>query len=86
MANTKTAIKNMRKSARRTEQNRAAKSKLRTLGRKLADVEGEESAEEKKAAAILYVAALDKAVKNNVIHANAAQRRKARCSKHIFAS
>lgn len=85
MANTKTAIKNMRKTERRTEQNRAAKSRLRTLARNLAKVEAEGSAEEKKAAAMKFVSALDKAAKTDIIHANLAQRQKARCSKYLFA-
>lgn len=86
MANTKTAIKNMRKTARRTEQNRGAKSRLKTLGRNLAQLEADGSAEDKKAAASRYISALDKAAKTDVIHRNVAQRHKARCSKYIFAS
>jgi small subunit ribosomal protein S20 len=86
MANTKSAIKNARKTERRTLQNRAAKSRLRTLARNLQKVEAEGSAEEKKAAAIKYVSALDKAAKTDVIHRNVAQRHKASCSKYIFAS
>jgi len=85
MANTKTAIKNMRKTERRTEQNRATKSRLRTLARNLKKLEADGSAEEKKAAAINYVSALDKAAKTDVIHRNLAQRQKAACSKYIFA-
>jgi small subunit ribosomal protein S20 len=86
MANTKTAIKNMRKTERRTQQNRAAKSRLRTLARNLERLEGEGSAEDKKAAAIRYISALDKAAKTDIIHGNVAQRQKARYSKYIFAS
>lgn len=86
MANTKTAIKNMRKTARRTVENRAIKSRLRTLRRNLTSVEETGSAEEKKAAAVNYVSALDKAAKTRVIHHNVAHRQKARCSKFIFTS
>lgn len=86
MANTKTAIKNMRKTERRTQQNRAIKSRLRTLHRNLLALGAEGSAEEKKAAASRYVSALDKAAKTDVIHRNVAQRQKAKCSKFIFAS
>lgn len=86
MANTKTAIKNMRKTETRTLQNRSAKSRLRTLARALAKLEAEGSAEDKKAAASRYISALDKAAKTKIIHRNVAQRQKARCSKFIFAS
>lgn len=84
MANTKTAIKNMRKTERRTQQNRATKSRIRTLARNLRSLEAEGSAEDKKAAAIKYVSALDKAAKTDVIHRNVAQRQKAACSKYLF--
>jgi small subunit ribosomal protein S20 len=86
MANTKTAIKNMRKTARRTVENRAIKSRLKTLRRTLTAAETAGSADEKKAAAINYVSALDRAAKTQVIHHNVAQRQKARCSKFIFAA
>lgn len=86
MANTKTAIKNMRKTERRTHQNRAAKSRLRTLARNLEKLEAKGSAEEKKAAASVYISALDKAAKTDIIHRNEAQRHKKRCSKYVFAS
>lgn len=86
MANTKSAIKNMRKTARQTQQNRAIKSRLKTFARNLSKAVAEGSAEEQKAAAINYVSALDKAAKTDVIHRNVAQRRKAACSKYLFNS
>jgi small subunit ribosomal protein S20 len=86
MANTKSALKNMRKAEGRTLRNRTTKSRIRTLARNLASLEAEGSAEAKKAAAINYISALDKAVKSGVIHHNAANRHKAACSKYIFAS
>lgn len=87
MANTKTAIKNMRKTERRTIENRAIKSRLRTLQRNLAKLEREDgSAEEKKAAASVFISALDKAAKTDVIHRNFAERHKSKCSKYVFAS
>lgn len=87
MANTKSAIKNMRKAERRTLQNRAIKSRLRTLARSLLRLEAEDgSAEEKKATAIRYVSALDKAAKSGTVHKNFARRHKARYSKYIFSA
>lgn len=87
MANTKTAIKNMRKTERRTVRNRAAKSRLKTLARNLAKLELENaSADEKKAAAVRYISALDKAAKTKIIHRNVADRQKSKWSKYTFAS
>jgi len=75
----------MRKAESRTLHNRATKSRLRTLARTLARLEAQEgSAEEKKATAIRYVSALDKAAKSGIVHRNFAQRHKARYSKYIF--
>lgn len=86
MANTKSAIKNMRKAEGRAARNRTIKSRIRTLARTLVSLEAEGSVEAKKAAAIKYISALDKAVKTDVIHHNVAKRHKSSCSKYIFAS
>ncbi|MCD8483470.1 MAG: 30S ribosomal protein S20 [Verrucomicrobia bacterium] len=63
MANLKSSQKDIRRIARRTERNRAAKSRLKTLRKKVvANPTPENKAE--------YMSALDKAVKNRVIHPN----------------
>ena len=85
MANTKSAIKNHRKTVTRTQRNRATKSRLKTLSKNLSKVATGEDADVTKAAAITYVSALDKAAKKNVISKNSASRLKARCSKYIVA-
>lgn len=85
MANTRSAEKNIRKTAKRTLANNAQKSKLRTLRKKvLAAVESGD-----KAAAVaslsIFTSASDKAAKSKVIHANAASRAKSRLSLKIAA-
>ena len=85
MANTKSAIKAARKSARFTLRNQGVKTRLKTLRKKLdaAIKAGEGGAT--KAAAAEYTSAMDKAVKSGVVHKNAASRAKARAAKHSFA-
>ena len=85
MANTKSAIKNVRKTVRQTERNKRIKSRLKTLARKYKEIDAATAPEDKKAAAIQYVSALDKAAKSKIIHSNFAERRKSLCSSHIFA-
>ncbi|MFZ9682214.1 MAG: 30S ribosomal protein S20 [Cephaloticoccus sp.] len=83
MANTKSAIKAQRKTVRQTDRNKATKTRLKTLHKKLlAAVQGGDSAAT-KAAASSYVSAMDKAVKSGVVHKNAASRAKARAAKHL---
>jgi len=85
MANTRSAEKNIRKTAKRTLANNAQKSKLRTLRKKvLAAVEsGDKAAAE--ASLSIFTSASDKAAKSKVIHANAASRAKSRLSLKIAA-
>lgn len=85
MANTKSAIKAARKSQRFAVRNKAVKTRLKTLAKKLQKAAAEGKAEVTKAVAIQFISALDKAAKSNVIHRNAAARQKAHCSKFVFA-
>jgi len=82
MANTKSAQKNIRKSAKRTEANRQIRSRLKTLAKGVDSAS--EDPEKAKAASIEFVSALDKAAKSGVIHTNAARRRKSLVAKYIF--
>jgi len=82
MANTKSAIKNARKSEARAARNKTVKSHLKTLAKKLLKAAGQPA--EAKALAIAYSSALDKATKSNVISKNAAARQKSHASKFIF--
>ncbi len=85
MANTKSAIKAARKTQRLTVRNEAAKTRLKTLHKKLdAAIKGGK-ADEAKAAAAAYVSAMDKATKSGVVHKNAAARAKSKTAKLSFA-
>jgi small subunit ribosomal protein S20 len=85
MANTKSAIKNIRKTAGQTERNRRIKTRLKTLNKKIQAAVESGDKEMAKTEAIAFVSALDKAAKTKIIHANAARRLKSSCAKHIFA-
>ena len=80
MANLKSSQKDVRRTTRRTARNVAVKSRLKTMSKKVTELAGKNSPE-LKAAARAYVAALDKAVKTNLIHANKAARHKAQVAK-----
>jgi len=82
MANTKSAQKNIRKSATRTEANRQVRSRLKTLAKGVETSSGDP--EKAKSAAIELVSALDKAAKTGIIHENVARRHKSSVAKHIF--
>lgn len=84
MANTKSAIKNNRKTIARTLHNRSRKTRIKTLAKKVAALAADGSDKEAlKNAAILYVSAMDKAAKTNLVHANKASRAKASVAKYI---
>lgn len=86
MANTKSAIKHVRKTERRSEHNRGIKTRLKTLSRKVKGAEASGNKEEAKKTAVEFVSALDKAAKSGIIHANVARRHKASCAHLIFGS
>lgn len=80
MANTKSALKYIRKTEGRTLRNRQVKSRLKTLAKK---VETSVAAGDKDAIIVatrLYISALDKAAKTGLVHANKIARHKARCA------
>ncbi|MDR2436036.1 MAG: 30S ribosomal protein S20 [Puniceicoccales bacterium] len=83
MANKKAARKSMAQAVFRTARNKAVRSKLKTLSRKVSAFAGAGS-DGVKNVAIDYVSELDKAVKKGVIHRNAANRKKGLLSKVIF--
>jgi len=80
MANTKSALKRIRQTKTRTARNKAAKSRLRTLRKKvLSTVEsGEEPAI--KSAVSEFASAADKAAKSGLIHRKTADRLKSRAA------
>ncbi|HEY0834564.1 MAG TPA: 30S ribosomal protein S20, partial [Azospirillum sp.] len=85
MANTKSAIKAARKSARLHDRNQGVKTRLKTLHKKLETAVKSGDAANSKAAAVAYTSAMDKAVKSGVVHRNVAARAKSHVAKIVFA-
>jgi small subunit ribosomal protein S20 len=74
MANLQSSKKDIRRIARRTERNRDQSSRLKTLRKKaVGDASPEAKAE--------YASALDKAVKNGIVHKNKVAREKSKLSR-----
>ena len=84
MANTHSAKKNIRKTARQTIRNRVIKSRLKSLRKNVNQAATSGDAQAARQAAINLVSAVDKAAKTKVIHRNAAKRMKSAYAKHIF--
>ncbi len=80
MANTKSAIKNIRKNNARYKHNRTILSRLKTLEKKF--LIAVESKDQDLSATSLssYISALEKAKKSSLVHANKVSRKKSRCS------
>ena len=80
MANTKSALKYIRKTETRTLRNRQVKTRLKTLSKK---VQAAAEAKDKDALVLAsqnYISALDKAGKVGLVHHNKIARHKARCA------
>jgi len=84
MANTKSAIKAARKSLRNAARNKTIKTRLKTLAKAVIAAAGDP--EKARTVAIAYTSALDRAVKNDVIHRNTAAHHKSKVAKYIFAA
>ncbi len=82
MANTKSALKEIRKNARRRTRNRLVRGKART-SLKRAQAAIEETPQAAAPALSEAFSELDKAAQKGVIHKNAAARRKARLAKKL---
>lgn len=85
MANTKSAIKAARKSARLHDRNQGVKTRLKTLRKRLDTLVAAKDVAGSKTAAAAFVAAMDKAVKSGVVHRNAAARAKSQTAR-VFAA
>lgn len=86
MANNASARKRIRQIERRTERNRALKSRLKTFKKQvLASIE-EGDQEKIQAAYNRFASAADIAAKKNVIHKNAAGRLKSRVARKMAAA
>ena len=80
MANTRSALKNIRKNKARYIENRAITSKLKTLEKKFVASIEDKNKDEAIANASSYISALEKSEKRNLVHANKVSRKKSRCS------
>lgn len=85
MANIKSQIKRNRQNEKRRLANKAVRSELRTRT-KAAVAAAEAGAENADAAARAAMKRIDKAANKNVIHPNAAARRKSRLAKRLAAA
>lgn len=85
MANIKAKKKNIKRIVVQTERNRAIKTTLKTLGKKVNAAITADDKEAAKTAAQQFMSALDKAAKRNVIHPNKASRHKANVAKYALA-
>ncbi|MFP4166083.1 MAG: 30S ribosomal protein S20 [Opitutales bacterium] len=86
MANKKATRKHMRATRTRELRNRDAKTRLKTLGKKVSEAAHSGDDEALEAARKNYVSALDKAGKTGLIHKNKVNRQKARCSRTAVAA
>jgi small subunit ribosomal protein S20 len=85
MANTVTSIKRIRITERRTQINKARKSRLRYEIRKLRRLLGQAKAAEAQAALPRVFSAVDRAAKHGIIKKNTASRYKSRLTKRVRA-
>jgi small subunit ribosomal protein S20 len=85
VANLRSAIRDIRKSRRRAARNTSVKSAIKTLMKKArtAIAAGDEATPQIVSEA---TSLLDKSAKRNIIHKNAANRRKARLAKRLKAT
>lgn len=78
MPQTKAAKKSLRQTQKRTQRNRAYKSRIRTSIRKLRRAVAENRADEARLALREASSLLDKAREKGIMHANSVSRRKSR--------
>ena len=87
MANTKSAIKQIRVSERKRQRNRPVKTRVKNaLGKAVASIAGNAGAEATLEAVTEAISQLDRAASKGVIHANNAARRKSRLMKRLNAA
>ena len=83
MANTRSALKRIRSTARKTARNRAIRSATRTFVKKARLLIAAGNKQEAEAAVKRAISALDRAVTKGVLHRNNAARRKSRLVKRL---
>ena len=83
MARIKSAVKNIRKSRRRQEVNRARRSRLRTKLKALRSLITRKDAEGAKKALPSTLSLIDRSAGKGMIHRNTAARQKSRLSRQV---
>ena len=83
MANHKSALKRARQNDIRRMRNRAAKTRLRNIVKKVRTLSAEGKAQEAAAALKEAAAAIDKAAKKNVVHTRSASRKVSRLARLV---
>ena len=83
MANTRSAIKQMRRAERRRKINQVHRSRARTFVKKTRRLIAEGRLAEAEALSREAISALDRAAQKGVIHKNNAARRKSRLMKYL---
>jgi small subunit ribosomal protein S20 len=83
MANHKSSIKRARQTIVRTERNRAAKSRIKTLRKKTLSAVASGDKEAAAKASAEFASSVDKAAKRNVIHPNKAANLKSKTAKAL---
>jgi len=83
MANTQSALKNIRKNRTNYLRNRSASSKLKTLEKNFLSAVEKKDKDASQLSAKNLISALDKATKSNLVHPNKVARKKASCASLI---
>ena len=83
MANTRSAIKRIRSSAKKRERNRVFRGQARTFVNRTRQLIAEGKIEEAREQAQLAISALDKAAEKGIIHKNKAARSKSRLMRRL---
>jgi small subunit ribosomal protein S20 len=87
VANTKSALKQIRVSERKRLRNRPVKTRVRNaIGKAVTSIAGRAAAEDALAAVTEAISQLDRAASKGVIHPNNAARRKSRLMKKLNAA
>ena len=87
MANTKSALKQIRVSERKRQRNRPIKTRVKNaLGKAVTSIAGNAGAEATLEAVTEAISQLDRAASKGVIHPNNAARRKSRLMKRLNAA
>ena len=83
MANTKSALKRVRQTERRTERNKSDKSRIKTLRKKVDSALEGGKKDVAETAFREFASAVDRATKTNLYHKNAAARLKSNLSARL---